>query len=106
MLERCAVVVSHAGSGTFLGALAAGRPQLCLPLAADQFRNSAGGSRAGAALVLPPGEVNAESVTWAMSRLLVEDSFHDSARVVSAELSQMPSPAEVVDVLVEQLRRT
>ena len=31
VLERCAVVVSHAGSGTFLGALAAGRPQLSCP---------------------------------------------------------------------------
>ena len=87
VLERCDVVVSHAGSGTFLGALANGRPQLCLPLAADQFRNSAGGARSGAALVLNPGEVNAKSVTQAVSRLLVEDSFRDAAREVSAEIA-------------------
>jgi Glycosyl transferases, related to UDP-glucuronosyltransferase len=31
ILRHCAVVVSHAGSGTFLAALAAGVPQLCLP---------------------------------------------------------------------------
>lgn len=101
VLQRCAVVVSHAGSGTFLGALAAGRPQLCLPLAADQFRNAAGGTRSGTALVLAPDEVNAESVTRAVSRLLGDDSFRHRARAVSAEIARMPSPAEVVDVLVD-----
>ncbi|WP_310526466.1 glycosyltransferase [Nocardioides sp.] len=106
VLERSDVVVSHAGSGTFLGALAAGRPQLCLPLAADQFRNAAGGSRSGTALVLGPGEVSAESVTQAMSRLLSDESFRDRAREVSAEIARMPSPAEVVDVLVEHFGRT
>ncbi len=106
VLERCSVVVSHAGSGTFLGALAAGRPQLCLPLGADQFRNSAGATRSGTALVLTPGEVNAESVTRAVSRLMTEDSFTDRARSVAAEIAHMPSPAEVVDVLVERFSRT
>lgn len=100
VLSRCAVVVSHAGSGTFLGALAAGRPQLCVPLAADQFRNAAGGTRSGAALVLMPGEVTAESVSRAVSRLLSDDSFRDRAQAVSAEIADMPAPAEVVDVLV------
>ena len=39
------LVVSHAGSGTFLAALARGIPQLCLPQAADQFTNAAAGAR-------------------------------------------------------------
>ena len=100
VLSRCSVVVSHAGSGTFLGALAAGRPQLCLPLAADQFRNAAGGLRSGAALTLVPGQVTAESVTEAMSQLLDDDEFGARARVVQSEMADMPSPAEVVDRLV------
>ncbi len=106
VLERCAVVVSHAGSGTFLGALAAGRPQLCLPLAADQFRNAAGGTRSGSALVLNPGEVDPDSVAQAVTRLLTEESFTQRARAVSAEIADMPTPAAVVDVLVERFSRT
>ena len=43
VLGRSSAVVSHGGSGTFLGALAHGLPQLCLPQAADQFRNAEGG---------------------------------------------------------------
>lgn len=75
VIEQWAVVVSHAGSDTFLGALAAGRPQLCLPMAADQFRNAEGGRRAGAVLVLEPDEVRPESITRAVTRLLTEQSF-------------------------------
>ena len=99
VLARCSVVVSHAGSGTFLGALAAGRPQLCLPLAADQFRNAEGGARSGAALVLAPGQVTAASVADAVTRLLVDDTFTRAARAVLAEMAAMPSPEVVVDVL-------
>src|SRR5207244_2901564 len=41
ILPLCAVVVSHGGSGTFLASLASGLPQLCVPLAADQFLHAA-----------------------------------------------------------------
>ena len=54
VLPHCTAVVSHAGSGTVLGALGTGLPQLCLPQAADQFRNAAGVSAAGAGLALHP----------------------------------------------------
>ena len=48
VLPYAAVVVSHGGSGTFLGALSHGLPQICLPQAADQFRNAAGVLQSGA----------------------------------------------------------
>ena len=40
VLPHCRVVVSHGGSGTVLGALAVGLPQVCLPQGADQFQNA------------------------------------------------------------------
>jgi UDP:flavonoid glycosyltransferase YjiC (YdhE family) len=86
VLQHCSVVVSHAGSGTFLGALALGLPQLCLPQAADQFRNAAGGGGRGAALVLTPPEASADAVAGAVTRLLTEDSFRGSAALVATEI--------------------
>lgn len=106
VLERCSVVVSHGGSGTFLGALAQGVPQLCLPQAADQFRNAEGGVRTGAALALMPGETTPESVAAATSRLLEEASFRSASARVAGEIAAMPSPAEVVDLLVARLDRS
>lgn len=105
VLPRCAVVVSHAGSGTFLGALAHGVPQLCLPQAADQFRNAAGGARSGAALVLGTDEVSADAVAEAVHRLLEEGDVRGAARRVAGTIAAMPSPEEVVPVLESLTRR-
>jgi MGT family glycosyltransferase len=100
VLGRCSVVVSHGGSGTFLGALARGLPQLCLPQAADQFRNAEGGSRAGASLTLEPAEVTSESVRAALERVLADAELRAGARRVAAEIEGMPGPDEVVSLLV------
>jgi len=100
VLQHCDVVVSHAGSGTFLGALAEGLPQLCLPQAADQFRNSEGGRRAGAAVVLGPDESSPEAIASAVGALLTDDVLRRRARGVADEIAAMPSPGDVVDKLV------
>jgi UDP:flavonoid glycosyltransferase YjiC (YdhE family) len=99
VLGRCSAVVSHGGSGTFLGALACGLPQLCLPQGADQFRNSEGGERAGASLTLRPEEVTAVSVRAAVERLLSEPDLRVGAQRVAAEIAAMPAPEAVVPLL-------
>jgi UDP:flavonoid glycosyltransferase YjiC (YdhE family) len=99
LLPYCAVVVSHAGSGTFLGALSAGVPQLCLPQQADQFRNTAGGQSSGAALGLPPDQATPEAIAHAVMRLLSEDSFRTAAQGIAATIAAMPAPDEVVATL-------
>ena len=99
VLQHCDVVVSHAGSGTFLGALAAGLPQLCLPQAADQFRNSAGARRAGVALVLTPDESTPVRIAGMVQALLMDGTVRERARDVAEEIDAMPSPGEVVDSL-------
>jgi UDP:flavonoid glycosyltransferase YjiC (YdhE family) len=92
-------VVSHAGSGTFLGTLERGLPQLCLPQAADQFRNADGGVRSGAALALTPEQTRPETIVHAVGTLLDDDSFRHSARRIATDIRAMPSPAEVVEKL-------
>ncbi len=96
LLPHCAVVVSHTGSGTFLGALANGVPQLCLPQAADQFRNASAAERGGLGLVLAPGEATASNVADAVRRLIAEDGFRTAAAGVAAEIAAMPAPEQVV----------
>jgi UDP:flavonoid glycosyltransferase YjiC (YdhE family) len=99
VLGRCSAVVSHGGSGTFLGALAHGVPQLCLPQAADQFRNAEGGERAGASLTLLPGAVTRDSVHSATGRVLADPGLLAGAQRVAAEIEAMPAPETVVDLL-------
>jgi UDP:flavonoid glycosyltransferase YjiC (YdhE family) len=102
VLRQASAVVSHGGSGTFLGALAQGLPQLCLPQAADQFRNAEGGRQAGAALVLRPGEITDESVRTAVGRLLGDIELQRCCDQVAAEVAAMPSPVEVAKVVARR----
>ncbi|MGA7988467.1 MAG: glycosyltransferase [Candidatus Dormiibacterota bacterium] len=99
VLQHGHVVASHAGSGTFLGALAGGIPQLCLPQAADQFRNAKAGVRSGAALALQPEQADSATIVQAVETLLADDRYRANARRVAAEIRAMPSPADVVALL-------
>ncbi|WP_328612852.1 glycosyltransferase [Amycolatopsis sp. NBC_00355] len=85
-------VVHHGGSGTTLGALAEGVPQLLLPQGADQFANAEALCAAGAALRLLPGELSADAVTEQVRKL---PAHRDAARAIAAEIAAMPSPDEV-----------
>ncbi|SED76378.1 UDP:flavonoid glycosyltransferase YjiC, YdhE family [Amycolatopsis tolypomycina] len=86
------LVVHHGGSGTTLGALAAGVPQLVLPQGADQFANADALVAAGAAVRLLPGELTADAVAEQARKA---SACRDAARAVAAEIAAMPSPEEV-----------
>jgi UDP:flavonoid glycosyltransferase YjiC (YdhE family) len=91
LLPRAALVVHHGGSGTTLGALAAGVPQLLLPQGADQFANADAVAAAGAGLRLP----DAEHIADGARRLLGDASFRDAARDMAREIAGMPAPEDV-----------
>ena len=94
VLPHCAGVVSHGGSGTALGALAVGLPQLCLPQGADQFLNAAAIASSGAGLSLGPSEMTAEAVRQCLARLLSDARFAIAAQRIADDIASMPSPAD------------
>jgi UDP:flavonoid glycosyltransferase YjiC (YdhE family) len=96
VLPHCRAVVSHGGSGTVLGALAHGLPQLCLPQGADQFVNAGAVAAAGAGLAIQPDELTADAVAAAVGRLLDEPEFSLSAKKVQDDIDAMPPPDEVL----------
>ncbi|HLH25251.1 MAG TPA: glycosyltransferase [Chloroflexota bacterium] len=102
LLDRCAAVVCHGGSGTILPALARGIPLLLLPQGADNFTNAARCEQAGVGLTLRPGGVSADAIRAGLRRLLADASYRDHARRVADEIAAMPLPRQVVDRL-EQL---
>ncbi|MEJ2856908.1 MULTISPECIES: glycosyltransferase [unclassified Saccharothrix] len=94
------VAVHHGGSGTTLGALAAGVPQLLVPQGADQFANAEAVTAAGAGLVLDEPAAIAD-LTW---KLLAGNDHRDAARALAAEIARMPSPDEVAQRLPDLAR--
>jgi UDP:flavonoid glycosyltransferase YjiC (YdhE family) len=101
VLDWCDVVVSHGGSGTFLGAITTGVPLLCLPHAADQFRNAAACERASVGIRLMPEAANADSIRQALGKLLHNREFHDATALLATEIAAMPHPDEVAAELVD-----
>jgi UDP:flavonoid glycosyltransferase YjiC (YdhE family) len=99
VLGRCSAVVCHGGAGTVLGAAAAGVPMVCLPQAADQFRNSEGVATSGCGLVLEPGQVSGGSVADAVQAVLGDPRHRSAADEVRDEVAAMPSPDEVAGQL-------
>ncbi|WP_020667553.1 glycosyltransferase [Amycolatopsis nigrescens] len=104
LLPHVDVVVHHGGSGTTLGALTVGAPQLILPQGADQFANAEAVSAVGAGVRLLPGELSAEAIAEQTRKLLPRqgNTIHrDAARAIAEEIARMPSPDEVARRLPE-----
>ena len=69
-LLRGSAVVSHGGAGTVLGAASHGRPQLVVPLFADQWENGVAVRDAGCGIVLGPDRRGVEDLERSLRTLL------------------------------------
>jgi UDP:flavonoid glycosyltransferase YjiC (YdhE family) len=101
VLERAAVVVSHAGAGTLIGAAAAGRVQLCLPLVADQWENADLLAAAGAGITLEEDQRSAATIRSQIERLLTDATIRAAAARVETDFAGMPHPRELVEVIAK-----
>jgi len=96
ILPFCDAVICHGGSGTMLGGLAHGLPQLVLPQGADQFENAGLLAAAGAGRMLLPGEVDPETIRRGLVDVLGDDALRTAARRLRDELDAMPPPDAAV----------
>jgi UDP:flavonoid glycosyltransferase YjiC (YdhE family) len=96
VLPRAAAVISHAGSGTFLAALAAGVPQVLVPFGADQFQNADAAVAAGAAVRVDPDAFEPDIVRAALVRVLDDPAYSAATLRLREEIRTMPGHDEVV----------
>ena len=75
VFPRASIVVHHGGVNTTGQALRAGRPQLVVPLAHDQFDNAARIVRSGCGLTLPKSQFTAAKSVGLLKQLLANDSI-------------------------------
>lgn len=101
LLPECDLLVSQGGAGTVLAALLAGIPHLIVPQIADQGFNAELVERAGAGRALPASDCDPAQLRRLAGELLADQSYRAAARRAGAEMTQLPSPAEVVGVLAE-----
>ena len=99
ILPRCSAVVSHGGSGSVLGALAHGLPQVLIPMGADQPLNAARCEQLGLARVLDPVAAGPEEIRDAVGAVLAEPGYRAAAELLQAEFAALPGPEDAVRLL-------
>jgi UDP:flavonoid glycosyltransferase YjiC (YdhE family) len=100
LLRVSSALVHHGGSGSTLGALAAGVPQLALPSGADRFINAKAVHDGGAGLSADESDLDAAL----LNQLLDDEKLRDTAAAVSEEIAGLPSPASIAEKLVALAR--
>jgi UDP:flavonoid glycosyltransferase YjiC (YdhE family) len=102
LLPHCDIVVSHAGSGSVIGALAHGLPMVLLPMGADQPLNAARAEALGVALVLDAIDATSADIQHAAVTVLSEPSYLRKAELIRDEIRALPGPGHALE-LIEQL---
>ncbi|TDV56043.1 MGT family glycosyltransferase [Actinophytocola oryzae] len=93
VLRHVDLVVHHGGSGTMLGSLAEGIPQLVLPQRGDHPFNGAALVRAGAGRVLANDEQTPDALGEAIGVLLSDCPERVIAKHIATEIAMMPKPS-------------
>ena len=102
VLPHCDLVVSHAGSGSVIGALTHGLPMVLLPMGADQPLNAARAEALGVALVLDALEATPAEIGVAALAVLSGPGYRHNAGLIREEIRALPGPRHAVE-LIEQL---
>ena len=99
-MREAALVIGHGGFGTTMTALAAGVPQLVLPLfSSDQFLNAQQIEAVGVGVQLLGGLDAVPEVPGLVQKLLDEPHYAEAARRVAADMAVLPDATTTVTVL-------
>lgn len=106
VLRHARVVVCHGGSGTTLGALAAGVPLVVTPLFADQPANGRRVAEVGAGVVVEPRDpeamrsaVDPADLREAITAVLEDGAYARAAERLAAEMRALPPADEALALL-------
>jgi UDP:flavonoid glycosyltransferase YjiC (YdhE family) len=101
LFPRAAAVVHHGGVGTSAQALAAGAPQLVMPIGFDQPDNAIRLQKLGVAQAIAPARFTPEAVAPALDRLLTSGPVREACRRWRGRVDSAASTRAACD-LIEQ----
>jgi UDP:flavonoid glycosyltransferase YjiC (YdhE family) len=103
IMAEASVVVTHAGHGTVLKALATGAPLVCIPMGRDQKDNATRVLRLGAGVQVSKRSSPAR-IAAAVDQILTDPSFGSAARrfadVLRFQAANRPSAADEAETLL------
>jgi MGT family glycosyltransferase len=99
LLEHCALVVSHAGFGTVLGAMQHGVPMILLELAADHWYNAERCAELGVAYIAGRYARTAEGLSDLARNALSDESLRANAAAMTSAFAELPDVSDAVPLL-------
>jgi UDP:flavonoid glycosyltransferase YjiC (YdhE family) len=102
LLPHCDLVVSHAGSGSVIGALAFGVPLVLLPMGADQPLNADRCDALNVARVLDPLTARPRDITDAANDVLHAPAYREAALRIQDEVTRLPTSGHAA-AMIENL---
>ena len=103
ILPEASVVITHAGHGTMIKALAAGVPLVCIPMGRDQKDNTVRALRHGAGVRLS-AKSTPDKIAAAVADLLDDPHYAAAARqfadILAQEAATTPSAADEAEAMV------
>ena len=98
VLPSASLVITHAGLGTTMSALAHGVPLLCTPMGRDQFFNAEQVQALGAGRMLMP-DSSSEVIAEAAADVLEQDRFKEGAKQLAIAISAYGGAAQAAVAL-------
>jgi len=105
LLQRAALVITHAGLNTALEALAQGVPLVAIPVTNDQPGVAARLAWRGLAEVIPLGDLEPALLRRAVLRVLSDPRYRQAARLAQAEMARLPGPQRAAELIETALLR-
>lgn len=100
ILRHAALMVTHAGHGSVVKALAAGVPLVMMPFGRDQLEIAARAAHAGAGVRVKP-TANAEKIAAAVRSVLDEPAYREAAARAGATIAAEGRGDDAADALEE-----
>uniref|UniRef100_A0AC34GP83 Glucuronosyltransferase n=1 Tax=Panagrolaimus sp. ES5 TaxID=591445 RepID=A0AC34GP83_9BILA len=89
--------ISHGGMNSVMEGSSKGVPMICVPIFADQKRNSFLLQRRGTALKIDKNEINKENIIAAIKEIISNQEYRKNAKMLSKMVNSKPfSPADRV----------
>jgi UDP:flavonoid glycosyltransferase YjiC (YdhE family) len=99
LLPQCALVITHGGFSTVLGALSEGVPMVIVPISADQPLLARRCAALGVGRVVEREVVEAATIRAAVRDLLGNPAHRERAEGIRREIAALPGPEHAVELL-------
>lgn len=104
LIDKAALVITHAGLNTVMGALSSGVPVVGIPITSEQPGIAARLKRTGAGEVLPVSRLTVARLRALVTEVLKADSYRQHARGMQEAIRKAGGVSRAADIVLQALR--